>query len=212
MDTEPPGIFNNIPFHVDVSKYSPAELEILRSFFMDSNFPSFTLRISQRDSAMRFENFPIAEKNEEFQDVMQKSVQDLMAECHPLLKRRGIVVRFVSNINETLQGKVFSPGAECLDAEVDGEKMYWIRALKGDINEFDDENIIPTLVFRVLHEIAETDYYLKSPEGTIDPITDPNSPEYLFFEDEEIVNRRVFRILKKYYPEVHFPDIDYQDL
>lgn len=212
MDTEPHDISLEPPFRINSDLYTSEELQKLREFFMADNYDSFTIRSSPRDGYKKFESLPVSNKSAEYQDLISKTVSQLLYECHPLLRRRNIIARFVPKISEDQKEKEISPGAECLDAEVDGEKIYWIRVSLENVNEMDDENLIPNLAFRVLHEIAETDYYLKSLRDTQDPKDDPNSAEYPYSEDEEITNRRVLKILKQFYPEANFIDIDYKDL
>lgn len=180
---------------------------------MSDNYPSFTLPVESRDGVKKFEKLPINRKNLdlEYLGLITKTVPLLLQECHPLLRRRDMIARFVSKISECQGEKEILAAADCLDVEVGGKKMYWIRTSLEDIGELDDDNLAPNLVFRVLHEITESDYYLRSPQNTEDPKGDLNSNEYYYTEDEEMANRRSIKIIKQFYPDVHFRNIKYGD-
>ena len=197
------------PFHVEHFNYTDKDAEEIKRFMEGDDYPSFSISRGPRDGKFVVEipNIPEAEK---FRDLMLLEVPDEIQSCHPLLKRRDIFVRFVSSLEEQQDGKSIGTNCDILDARENGKVKYYIRVALSELQDLHGDDMVANLVGMIVHEIAETDYYLKSPDESEDPKDLLNKEGYSFTEDEEVANRRALRVLKRRYPNAKWVGLDYQ--
>lgn len=197
------------PFHVDVANYTSQEAEALQRF-MEGDYQSFELPHGPRDGIFRIETPPLPEAKE-IQETIMASVLDELKSCHPLLKRRDKFVRFVSTLveKEDLEGK-FQVGGDMLYIEPrQGKIKYYLRIALDELEGMDSEDLVANVTGIILHELAETDYFLKSPVGTENKKDNLGTDDYYQEEDEVIANRRTIRALKSKYPQAGFTEVKY---
>lgn len=198
------------PFHVEYSNYSNDDISKIKKFMEEDTHTSFSIPRGPRDGKFIVEIPPDLPRAEEFKHLMLSEIPDEMQSCHPLLRRRDIFVRFVSRLEEQQQGsKPIGADCDCLDAEENGKVKYYIRIALSKLRDVQGDNLIANLVGKIVHEIAETDYYLKSQDGSEDSKALFGKKDYNFSEDEEVANRRVIRVLKRKYPDAEWIGIDY---
>jgi hypothetical protein len=192
------------PFHSEASRYTLEDnLQIEK--FLGQEYPSFSLPRGPRDGLFKVEipNFPDADKMKT--DILATIPEELQS-CHPLLRRRDITVRFVSALKENGTGESVTDGDILELTNKNSEVSYLIRLV---IDQSDKESTCAQIVAGIVHEIAETDYYLKSPKGTEDSTQLLGTPEYSLTEDEEVANRWAIRAIRRIYPDAHFEDLEY---
>lgn len=195
-----------VPYHVELSEYTPDDILAIEDFLTE-RFLSFELPHSPRDGSFIVE-IPNIEGENEFKRVVLAILPNELRSCHPLLRRRNVTVRFVSRLEEKNDpsGKKDSYG-DCLVLTTGKAKTeYLVRVV---LNLADDESAIAAMVGIILHEIAETDYYLKSPRGTTDSNELLGTSGYFYTEDEEVANRRTIRAIHKIYPQAEWMDVVY---
>jgi len=195
------------PYHAESGKYTKREIYGLVAF-AEEEFPHFYLPKGFRDSTFKIE-IPNVSWSGRFTYAALSVLPDELQSCHPRLKRTNVVVRFVQELEERqdFEGK---KGAAAVINEIsikNEKKLYLIRVVPEDTGN-DDERVSTTL-FRIIHEIAEEDYFLKSPKGTRDLMKFIGTPDYEYTEDEEVANRRAFRAVKKIYPTLEWRTASY---
>lgn len=201
--------FSNQPFHVEFRDYTNSELLLIRKFMEEDTYPSFSIPRGSRDGKFVVE-MPSVPEADDFKDLMLSEIPDEIQSCHPLLRRRDIFVRFVSDLREQQGVKSTGTGCDVLDVSENGKIKYYIRVGMSSLFDTHGDDLVANLAGKIVHEIAETDYYLKSQEGLEDSKALLGHKEYNFTEDEEVANRRALRVLKRKYPKtewigVHYP-------
>lgn len=189
----------------------PRELEAIGQF-MESDYPSFELPRGPRDGVFRIE-VPKISESKEIIKLIQELVPDELQSCHPLLRRRNIFVRFVPEliVRNASGGNTRTYGDMIGVITSRGETKYYLRVTLNDLKRRRGDDLVANAIYKILHEIAETDYFLKSPLGTKDRKENFGTKEYFLEEDEAIANRRAVRALKRKFPDVKFTKVSYPE-
>jgi hypothetical protein len=196
------------PYHTEYGNYTYEDAKQIKKFMEEDIFPSFSIPRGPRDGKFVVE-IPGIPEAEKFKHLVLSEIPDEIQSCHPLLRRRDIFVRFVSSLEEQRGGESIGTNADILDARENGKVKYYIRIAFSELQDLKGDNMVANLVGIIVHEIAETDYYLKSTDGLEDSKALLGTEGYGFTEDEEVSNRRAIRVLKRKYPDVGWNNLDY---
>jgi len=197
------------PFCINFQEYSEADSKEIKRFMEETEYPHFTMPRGSRDGKFVVEmpNIPEAQN---FKDLMLTEMPEEIQSCHPLLRRRDIFIRFVSELEEPQEdGSSIGTNCDILDVREDGKIKYYIRIALDNLNDVNGDDMVSNLVGMIAHEIAETDYYLKSGKHIEDSKELLGTDQYSYTEDEEIANRRSLRVLKRKYPDAKWIGVQY---
>lgn len=195
-------------FHVEHVDYTVYEALEIKKFMEGTDHPQFSILRGKRNGKFVMEIPPVPEAAD-IQDLLETELPDELQSVHPTLQRRDIFVRFVPKLKEeTKGGKEFETFGDALDYREGNEKKLYVRISEEGLKDMDGDNRIVNIAGIVVHEIAEIDYYLKTPNAPKDSKA-VNSEGYQYTEDEEIANRRALRVIKRKFPQVEYKDIKY---
>ena len=193
------------PFHISADEYTSQEAQDLYRFFT-SEYPSFVIkstRLFQRDPMMRIERAPVINP-QGFEELARQLILVALKECDQSLNRRRWYVRFVSDLIDPKYGKNTGAASDCTDFNIKkDERCFGIRLLTEELPSKSPEDQLAYLLFNILHEIYETDYWeMKKKEGSIPTRQNPAKPHYNDAEHEIVANSRAFKTLKTIYPNL----------
>lgn len=195
--------------HFDLNNFLNNDIGDIKRFMEGGNYPKFSVKRGKRDGIFSMEVPPFPEASSVI-ELLQAELPEELQALDLRFKRMDIFVRFVPKLEvEKVGGEKVSVIANYMDVFDLNKRKLWIQLSTERFKEMPKDDRIVNIVAAVVHEIAEKDYYLKTPNAPKDSDLLLGTKQYAFTEDEEIANRRALRVLKRRYPNVNLGDVQY---
>lgn len=176
--------------------------EIKRFMEGDGNFIEVQTR--PRDGRWKIE-IPNHTGGEQWIETVNKLIPAALEECHPVLRRKDVVVRFVPRIivRDPMDGnRPHSARARIMHVDVHGIDKYWMRISESEIEYAEKQLHAPDWTIStaavLLHEFFEQDYSIKSKELSLKTESKSISDsDYNEAEHEAIATERAIAHIKR---------------
>jgi len=195
-------------YHISGKNYTKKEII---EIFTWGNQPIDGYHLQDRQGLLIVENPPedicsISVWHNYLETVLRPEWESL----HPILRRSNIVIRFVDQLIDNKEQ--IEIGGDFNWFQVNGKKIHLMRlSLNPKGKRIDVEN----LLFKLIHELAEEDFWQKTTKGELVDLEEANKSDaallrrkdYPLIIDEAIANRRAVRALRKIWPIINGKDL-----